>query len=211
MTRNSPEIRITALEVGDYGNNCYIIVDPRTGSSAIIDAPAEARRIIEAAAGTQPAAIIVTHRHSDHWGALAEVAAATGAVVTAHPDDAEALPVPAGRLVSDGDTVQVGTLPLQVLHTPGHTAGSICIAIGEHVFTGDTLFPGGPGRSESADALARTIECITRKLYALPPETAVHPGHGAGTTIGDSMKEYAVFASKAHSADLHGDVLWQTS
>ncbi len=209
--RNSSEIRITELEVGDYGNNCYVVIDPQTLSSVIIDAPAESGRIIEAVGTSEPVAIIVTHRHSDHWGALAEVAEATHAVVAAHPDDAESLPITPGRLVTDGDTVQVGTLPLQVLHTPGHTLGSICIAIGGHIFTGDTLFPGGPGHSVNPDALAQTIESITRKLYVLPPETLVHPGHGAGTTIETSMEEYAVFASKAHPADLYGDVLWQTS
>lgn len=207
----SGEVRVVQLEVGDYGNNCYVVTDPRTQASAVIDAPADGVRILEAAAGTHPTFVVITHQHSDHWGALSDVAKATGATVVAHRADAEALPVQPERLVEDGDTLMVGTLPLRVLHTPGHTAGSICLVVGDHLFTGDTLFPGGPGHSTSPDTLRQTIESITRKLYVLPSETIIYPGHGTGTTIGASIKEYSVFTSRPHSTDLHGDVLWNES
>ena len=207
----SGEVRVVQLEVGNYGNNCYVVTDPTTQESAIIDAPADGVRILEAVAGTKPAFVVITHQHSDHWGALSDVADATGATAVAHLADAEALPVRPERIVEGGDTLMVGALPLRVLHTPGHTAGSICIVVGNHLFTGDTLFPGGPGHSTSPDTLRQTIESITRQLYVLPPETIVYPGHGVGTTIGDSIEEYSVFTSRPHSADLQGDVLWSDS
>ena len=209
--RYSREVRIVQLEVGDHGNNCYMLIHPETQASAIIDAPAEGGRIVDAIAGTTPSFIIITHRHSDHWGALGEVAGSTGATVAAHPEDAGELPVKPRRLVSDGDTLMVGTIPLRVLHTPGHTQGSVCLLVGNHLFSGDTLFPGGPGHSISADALRQTIESITRKLFVLPPEMVVYPGHGVGTTIRESMEGYSVFSSKSHGADLRGDVSWNES
>ena len=93
-------------------------------------------------------------------------------------------------------------------HTPGHTPGSISLVVGGAVFTGDTLFPGGPGHSRSNEALQQEIASITSKLHTLPDATVVLPGHGDRTTIGESKAEYEVFASKEHPADLHGDVLW---
>jgi glyoxylase-like metal-dependent hydrolase (beta-lactamase superfamily II) len=209
--RDSGDIRITRLEVGDYGNNCYVLIDPSSQTSAIIDAPAEADRILDAVANTTVSTVVITHGHSDHWGALIEVAEKTGAIVAAHTGDADSLPVKPGRLLADGETVTVGAVPLGVLHTPGHTPGSICVVFGGHLFTGDTLFPGGPGHSASADALRQSIESITRKLFALPPETIVYPGHGDGTTIQESRIEYSVFAANSHPPDLHGDVLWKES
>jgi hydroxyacylglutathione hydrolase len=94
---------------------------------------------------------------------------------------------------------------------PGHTPGSVTFLHGTHAFVGDTLFPGGPGRTASNQNLQQELESITTRLYALPDETVVYPGHGARTTIGESKVEYEVFASKEHDPDLHGDVNWHTS
>lgn len=105
----------------------------------------------------------------------------------------------------------MGSLSVLVVHTPGHTPGSCCFLVGRHLISGDTLFPGGPGHSDSAADLEQTIASIKRSLYTLPDDTAVLPGHGDVTTIGRSRQEYAVFAVRDHRPDLHGDVLWESS
>ena len=206
------DLRIRRLEVGSWGNNCYVITDPLRNSSAIIDAAAEPNQILEAVADTEVLYIITTHGHSDHWGALSEVAAALpGATVAALASDAADLPIAPQRLLNDGETLQIGMTPLRVIATPGHTPGSGCFITGLHLFTGDTLFPGGPGRTASPENLRQEITSITNALYVRPDETIVYPGHGALTTIGESKAEYSVFASKPHPSDLHGDVLWTES
>ena len=100
---------------------------------------------------------------------------------------------------------------MRVIHTPGHTPGSICLLLGDALFTGDTLFPGGPGASRSNLALQEEITSITSRLYPLPAKTLVLPGHGPGTTIGESKHEYEIFKAKKHDPDLHGNVLWLES
>ena len=130
------EVRVLQLEVGDYGNNCYILIDPRTQESVIIDAAADPGRILDATRGTTVRYIVTTHGHRDHWGALEEVAKGLPeAMVAASPADAEALPVTVSLPLNDGDTLQVGTVPLRVIGTPGHTPGSICLITGKHLFT----------------------------------------------------------------------------
>jgi glyoxylase-like metal-dependent hydrolase (beta-lactamase superfamily II) len=113
--------------------------------------------------------------------------------------------------LSDGAEVRVGRATMRVIHTPGHTPGSLCLLVGGALITGDTLFPGGPGHSGSPEALREEIDSITSKLYTLPDDTMVLPGHGGATTIGASKAEYAQFASRPHPDDLHGDVLWAES
>ena len=113
--------------------------------------------------------------------------------------------------VKHGDEVKVGNLSFRVLSVPGHTPGSTTFVYGKHAFVGDTLFPGGPGRSRSNEALQQEIESIRTHLYALPDDTVIYPGHGDRTTIGASKAEYAVFAGKEHAPDLAGDVNWLTS
>jgi glyoxylase-like metal-dependent hydrolase (beta-lactamase superfamily II) len=119
--------------------------------------------------------------------------------------------MPAARIdrpLSDGDEIAVGSLTVRAIHTPGHTPGSTCFLVEGNVISGDTLFPGGPGRTQSPRDLEESIKSITSRLHTLPQETAVLPGHGAGTTIGESRREYAVFASRSHPPDLCGDVTW---
>jgi glyoxylase-like metal-dependent hydrolase (beta-lactamase superfamily II) len=107
--------------------------------------------------------------------------------------------------------VQFGKRSIQALSTPGHTPGSTCFLVGNHLFSGDTLFPGGPGKSRSPQAFRQEIDSITSKLLVLPDETAVYPGHGDDTTIGNARAEYQLFASRPHPDDLHGDVSWLES
>src|SRR5215831_19817154 len=127
-------------------NNAYLLVDG-TGQGLLIDAAAEPRRLLEMIGDTPVAKIVTTHQHPDHWQALAEVKAATGAVTVAHPADAPGIPVATDELVDDGDTVRFGDVSLSVIHLVGHTPGSIALVYGgasePHLFTGDCLFPGG--------------------------------------------------------------------
>jgi len=104
-----------------------------------------------------------------------------------------------------------GGTEVSVIHTPGHTPGSICLLVGKHLITGDTLFPNGPGHSRTPDNLRQMIASITSKLFVLPDDTRVYPGHGAGTVLGPEKQNYGVFASKPHDPNLAGDVTWTGS
>jgi hydroxyacylglutathione hydrolase len=205
------EVKVFKTSCGPYDNNAYLIVCPQTGESIIIDAPTGPGELLEEAKGTQVKAILITHNHQDHMAGLKEMMDATGAHVQAHSEDATALPIPPTVLVKDGDIITAGTIELKVIHTPGHTPGSVCYLVGKHLFSGDTLFPGGPGRSRSPEALGQIIKSITEKLYPLPDDTFLLPGHGQDSTLGVSREEYRVFAEKSHPADLSGDVLWLES
>jgi glyoxylase-like metal-dependent hydrolase (beta-lactamase superfamily II) len=197
--------------MGPYGNNGYIVHSPATKEGVIIDAPAEPEKLLVALGSIKVTAIILTHGHQDHWLGLEKLRAVTGAPVAIHPDDAERLPTPADSSLKDGDVFAVGKSRLRVLHTPGHTPGSVCLLVGVSLFSGDTLFPGGPGSSKTPQALQQLIRSITQRLYTLPDDTQVYPGHGLGTTISRSKEEYAAFASRPHPPELCGDVRWLES
>jgi glyoxylase-like metal-dependent hydrolase (beta-lactamase superfamily II) len=175
-------------------NNAYLLTCAQTGQAVLIDAANEAGRLIELIGSVPVAAIVTTHRHWDHWQALAEVRAATGAEVLAHPDDAAELPVPATRLVQHGDAVPVGATSISVIHLRGHTPGSIAVcydaggalAAEPHLFTGDSLFPGGPGNTErDPKRFGQLMDDLEERVFAvLPDGTWVYPGHGNDTTLG---------------------------
>lgn len=180
---------ITKLSVGPMDNNAYLLRCRRTGEQLLIDAANEPDRLLDLAGDSGLATVVTTHAHADHWQALVPVHAATGAAHVAHPEDAEALPVAPDRLVSGGDEVTVGDVRLTVLHTPGHTPGSICLVHDDpdghpHLFSGDSLFPGGVGKS-TPDTFDQLIDAVESQLFdRLPDETWVYPGHGADTTLG---------------------------
>ena len=178
-------IVIKKLSVGEMDNNVYVIVDPTTSQSVLVDAADEHERILAALAGTTVTAIWETHGDWDHIRALPPVHKALGVPVAIHPADADSLPLDADRLLNDGDELEVGNLRFRVLHTPGHTPGGVCFYTPGHLIAGDTLFPGGPGNTkrEGGD-FPLIVRMIREKLFTLPDETRVYPGHGRDTTIG---------------------------
>ena len=138
-------IQIERLELGSFGTNAYIVICLKTRDSVVIDTPAEASTIMDKLKGTNPKYILLTHNHMDHLLALSELHAKLGVPLAAHALDAGNLPSPPDMLLSNGDTVSVGNLSFEVLHTPGHTPGSLCFKAGRYLISGDTIFPGGPG------------------------------------------------------------------
>lgn len=205
------DIQIEKLELGPFGTNAYIIVCPRTGESVLIDTPAEANRIRERLEDTKPRYILLTHNHMDHLGAFAELRAGLKVPVAAHATDAGNLPSPPEILLNDGDTIQVGNITLEVFHTPGHTPGSLCFKSGRYLISGDTIFPGGPGKTRTPDDFRQIIRSITEKILVMPDDTRIYPGHGDATSVKKAKDEVAVFSSRPHNPNLCGDVLWLSS
>lgn len=196
-----------------YGNNVWVVVDRSTGEAAFVDAPGDPEANIAAAEalGVKPAKILLTHGHFDHTPSIDALKEKYGAKLYADPGEPGLKDGQLDEAVADGDLVAVGNLRFQVVSVPGHTPGSTTFVCGKSAFVGDTLFPGGPGRSKDNAALQQEIRSITTRLYELPDETTIYPGHGAITTIGESKAEYAVFAAKKHAPDLCGDVNWLES
>ncbi len=203
--------QIDKLTVGAFDNNCYIITCPTTGESVVVDAPAEAAKILKGLEGTHPRFILITHTHMDHLGALSELKSKLGIPVAVHPLDARTLLLQPDTFLADGETVSFGKVKLKVLHTPGHTPGSLCFLTGKYLISGDTLFPGGPGKTGSPANLRQIIESIKEKIFCLPDDTQVHPGHGDSTVLKKEKEEFAVFSSRPHDPNLCGDVLWLSS
>jgi glyoxylase-like metal-dependent hydrolase (beta-lactamase superfamily II) len=199
---------VTVSDLGPYGNNAYIIADANSGEALIVDMPSGSAVTLEAAAGLNITGILITHTHPDHWADYDRVTAATKAPVYCHPGEVIMPAAKIDRPLEDGDEIAAGAVRVLAVHTPGHTPGSTCFTVGGNLISGDTLFPGGPGRTQSPRDLEETIKSITSRLHTLPDDTAVLPGHGSGTTIGESKREYAVFASRPHPTDLCGDVTW---
>jgi glyoxylase-like metal-dependent hydrolase (beta-lactamase superfamily II) len=189
--RELAELIITKLSVGQFDNNAYLLRCRRTDEQVLVDAAAEPARLLQLVGDGGLTKIITTHQHGDHWSGLAEVVAATGAETVAGVHDAEGIPVPTDVLVSDGDSVQVGEATLKVIHLVGHTPGSIALLYDDpagtpHLFTGDSLFPGGVGNTfGSAENFESLLHDVRAKLFdELPDETWFYPGHGNDSTLG---------------------------
>lgn len=183
-------LSVSKLAVGPFNNNAYLLRCRETGSQVLVDAAAEADRLLDLVGPDGLDLIVTTHRHRDHWQALAEVARATGAPTAAHRDDVDGIPVATDLVLRDGGTVMVGECPLEVIHLVGHTPGSIALLYDDpdgapHVFTGDCLFPGGVGRTTHPEEFTSLYQGVVDRLFSvLPDETWVYPGHGWDTTLG---------------------------
>jgi glyoxylase-like metal-dependent hydrolase (beta-lactamase superfamily II) len=188
--RDLPDLVISKLSVGPMDNNAYLLRCKETGDQILIDAAAEPDRILDLIGSGGLSTVVTTHRHRDHWGALMEMVTETGAVSVAHAADATELPV-VHATVADGDHIEVGDSRLEVIHLVGHTPGSIALLYRDptgipHLFTGDSLFPGGVGNTRGNPTdFASLINDVERKLFdRLPDETWFYPGHGRDSTLG---------------------------
>jgi glyoxylase-like metal-dependent hydrolase (beta-lactamase superfamily II) len=189
--RELPGLTISKLAVSEMANNVYLLRCSATGEALLVDAAAEPDAVLALVGDAPLATVVTTHGHWDHHRALPQVVAATGARTVAHPADAGDLPVPVDRPVDHGDTVTVGEQTLEVVHLRGHTPGSIALVwrgpddAGVHVFTGDSLFPGGPGRTTDPVRFTSLMDDLEARIFGqLPDEAWVYPGHGKDTTIG---------------------------
>jgi len=196
-------LTITKVSVGPMDNNAYLLVTP--SARLLVDAAAEPERLL-ALSGTGLATVVTTHRHGDHWQGLSAVAEATGAeLVCGRPDvDAIATGAWVEHLVGvwDGDAVRVGEVTLEVVGLVGHTPGSIALAWTApdgvvHLFTGDSLFPGGPGRTSGPADFASLLDDLEQKVFdRFDDRTVVHPGHGDDTTLGAERPHLAEWRAR---------------
>jgi len=188
--RELANLTITKLSVGPMDNNAYLLRCRRTDEQLLVDAAAEPDRLLSMVGEDGLARVVTTHRHQDHWQGLAAVVDGTGAETVAGEDDADEIPVPTTRRVRHGDTVMVGDCPLEVIHLVGHTPGSIALLYDDpagtpHLFTGDSLFPGGVGKTWSKEDFTTLLDEVTTKLFdRLPDETWFYPGHGDDSDLG---------------------------
>jgi len=201
-------VQINRLELGPFGTNSYILICQKTNESVVVDAPGGAGMVVEELRETRPQYILMTHDHFDHIGGLVELKTALQVPVAAHLADAEDFPLEPDLLFNDGTEISIGDMKLKVLHTPGHTPGSLCFLTDKYLIAGDTLFPGGPGKTQSPDDFRQIVESITEKLFELPDDTQVYPGHGEATTIKEAKQQYEIFSARPHDPNLCGDVVW---
>jgi glyoxylase-like metal-dependent hydrolase (beta-lactamase superfamily II) len=188
--RELPGLTITKLSVGSMDNNAYLLECTETGDLLLVDAANEADRLLALLDGRQLAGVVTTHRHGDHWQGLAAVVESTGARTYAGKDDVEGIPVPTDEPLDDGAAVPVGSAELRVVTLVGHTPGSVALVYDDpaghpHLFTGDSLFPGGVGKTSGPADFTSLLDDLEEKIFAkLPDDTWFYPGHGNDSTLG---------------------------
>ena len=189
-------MKVYALPLGDYQTNCYIVHDENRRDCFVIDPGYQAEDILDFCKDKDLtiAAVLLTHGHFDHVGAVKELAAETGCPVYLHSADLTMPPMmTAGKLYytntfDEGDSLSLAGLTIRVLHTPGHTPGSVCLRAENHLFSGDTLFAGSCGRTDLPGGSWKTIQNSLHRLASLEESCWVHPGHGESTTLAQEKK-----------------------
>jgi len=190
--RRLPGLTIAKVAVGPMSNNAYLLRCTQTDEGLLIDAANEADRLRSFVAfdGPPVSAILTTHQHFDHWQALAEIVDFAGAAVYAGTEDADALPVAVDERLAHGDVITVGDVTLEIIHLRGHTPGSVAVLYRDpdgvpHLFTGDSLFPGGVGRTTSPEDFNQLHSDVVARVFdVLPDDTWFYPGHGNDSTLG---------------------------
>lgn len=197
--------------MGPYDNNGYVLADPKAGECYLVDAPAEIERLLQTANRFHIKGVLITHSHPDHIAGYSELKRLADPPIGLHQNDAEKLPNTPDFLLNDNDTLHLGSTPIQVLHTPGHTPGGICLLIGTCLISGDTLFPGGPGYTRSPDDFHQVITSIAERILILDGDTLVLPGHGSNTNVADARRDYTEFSNRnSPTSQIYGHVSWHS-
>lgn len=210
MSPREEKLELRTRAVGPWKTNTYVLICPTTRQSVLIDPAAEPDTLLEMLADSDPIAILLTHTHFDHTGALDEMRARLNAPLVAHPGPHSAgKALDADRWLNHGDMVQVGEHALEVYHTPGHADDIICFSIVDdhRVIVGDAIFEGGPGHTSSSDAFQNTLQTLRNIVLPWPDNTVCYPGHGASFRLGDRRAAIEAFLSKDH-AHFFGDATW---
>ena len=202
--RRLPGLTVAKVAVGPMSNNAYLLRCTQTDEGLLLDAANEADRLRELIAfeGPPVSAILTTHRHADHWQALAETAEAAGAAIYAGDKDADELPVAVDERLAHGDEVTLGDLSLEIIALRGHTPGSVAVLYRDpqgtpHLFTGDSLFPGGVGKTASPADFTSLIDDVEARVFdALPDDTWFYPGHGDDSTLGAERPHLAEWRAR---------------
>jgi glyoxylase-like metal-dependent hydrolase (beta-lactamase superfamily II) len=204
----SPNLEIRQVSCGPYDNNCYVLVCPKTGESVMVDTPAEPEQALALAKGTKVTAILMTHCHGDHITGHNEIRRATGAPVWVHESEAGALPVPPEHHFQHNGSITFGDVTVRTIHVPGHTTGGTCLLWRNQLISGDTLFPDGPGKTWSPEAFMQLVASLKERIFTLPDDVAVYPGHGRSTVLGREKAQFRDFERRQHRPGLCGDVVW---
>jgi len=187
---------VARVVVGPLDNNVYLITDTASGDALLVDAADDADSILRLVGDTPVIGVFTTHGHGDHHNAVPVIPEALDAPFMIHPLDQSMTGKTAGITIETG-SLQIGDTAAIVVHTPGHTPGSVCLVLPGVVFTGDTLFPGGPGATRFGHSSFSTIiDSLVSELFTLPDETIVLPGHGASTTIGTERPQLATWIER---------------
>lgn len=202
QARKLTHLTIVKASVSEQDNNAYLLTDSSTGEALLIDAADNADTIMSLPGAGRVSQIVTTHGHWDHHRALPDVARRTGATTLSGAPDAGDMPVPPDRRLENGDRVSVGDSELEVIALRGHTPGSVALLYRDpdgaaHLFTGDSLFPGGPGKTGTPGDFASLMEDLETRVFAeLPDDTWVYPGHGNDTTLGAERPHLAEWRAR---------------
>ena len=208
---NNPKMELRPRQVGPWGMNTYALICPATKESVLFDPGAEPETLQAMLAGSTPIAILLTHTHPDHVGALVEMQQRLDVPLMAHPGPhhSDVNDLQADGWLNDGDKVQVGEHTLRVHYAPGHIGDQICFAIegDNRVIVGDTIFEGGPGKTWSAEGFRTTLKTLREVVLSWPDDTVCYPGHGPHFRLGDRRAEIEAFLGRDHG-DFYGDATW---